>query len=254
MTRYRALTVLTAGALCAALFVPAVALAKPQAPQAPKTPAPVTALPSPQAPTVIESRDDEDTREALMEIMRRYPPSVGQMLKADPGLMSNQQYMAPYPALSQFLAQHPDVSRNPFYYFQQVRSNGSNDWLGSEAGQKQQAINAWRDIIGGFTFLIGFVIVIGAISWIIRSIIDHRRWGRLSKVQAEVHNKLIDRLASNDEMLAYIQSPAGGEFLKVGPSAVGASAAKAMHAPFGRILWSPRAAGRGCGRRRSCAR
>ena len=241
MTRYRALTVLTAGALCAALFVPAVALAKPQAPQAPKTPAPVTALPSPQAPTVIESRDAEDTREALMEIMRRYPPSVGQMLKADPGLMSNQQYMAPYPALSQFLAQHPDVSRNPFYYFQQVRSNGSNDWLGSEAGQKQQAINAWRDIIGGFTFLIGFVIVIGAISWIIRSIIDHRRWGRLSKVQAEVHNKLIDRLASNDEMLAYIQSPAGGEFLKVGPSAVGASAAKAMHAPFGRILWSAQA-------------
>ena len=89
--------------------------------------------------------------------------------------------------------------------------------------------------------LLGFVFVIGAITWVIRSVIEHRRWSRLSKVQAEVHNKLIDRLASNDEMLAYIQSPAGGEFLKVGPSAVGASAAKAMHAPFGRILWSAQA-------------
>ena len=32
----------------------------------------------------------------------------------------------------------------------------------------------------------------------IRALIEHRRWSRVSKVQAEVHNKLLDRFASLD--------------------------------------------------------
>jgi hypothetical protein len=239
MTRTRALTFLIAGAVSAlTLIAPAAALAQPQPP---KAPAPAAAPAPPQAPAVVDSRDAGETREALMEVLRQYPPSLGPMLATDPGLMSNTQFMTAYPSLAQFLQQHPEVARNPMYYFQSYRSGSSNYFSNSEEGRAQQAINAWRNIIEGFTFLLGFLSVVAGITWIIRSIIDHRRWSRLSKVQAEVHNKLIDRLASNDEMLAYIQSPAGGEFLKVGPSAVGASAAKAMHAPFGRILWSAQA-------------
>lgn len=239
MIRFRSLAPVAAAAVLTAslLAVPSVALA-----QTPRPPAPPASPQSATAPTVVfESRNADETRQALMEVMRRYPPSVGQMLKQDPGLMSNQQYMAPYPALSQFLQQHPEVTRNPYYYFGSMRfAIESNDWLNTEAGQKQQAINAWRTIIAGFTFLLGFLSVVAGITWIIRSVIEHRRWSRLSKVQAEVHNKLIDRLASNDEMLAYIQSPAGAGFLKAGPIDIG-TGAKSMHAPFGRILWSAQA-------------
>ncbi|MEI6244251.1 MAG: hypothetical protein WCQ64_04315 [Acidobacteriota bacterium] len=236
MIRFRALApAVAAVALTASLLtLPAVVLAqtKPVAPALPSAPA---------APSVVvEGRDATETRQALMEVLRHYPPSLGQMLKQDPGLMSNQQYMSAYPALVQFLQQHPDVSRSPYFFFQSVRDSVSSNWLNTEEGRAQQSITAWRNIIQGFTFLLGFLSVVAGITWIVRSLIEHRRWSRLSKVQAEVHNKLIDRLASNDEMLAYIQSPAGAGFLKAGPIDVG-TGAKSMHAPFGRILWSAQA-------------
>lgn len=235
MTRFRALAPIAAATtLAATLFLtPSIALAQSHATQPPVPPAP------PSAPAVVvDSRSAEETRDALTEVLKRYPPSVGRILKTDPSLMGNATYMGAYPALTQFIQQHPDVLRSPAFYFSEV---DGMSYAVSQQTPTQVAINAWRNIIEGFTFLLGFLSVVAGITWIIRSIIDHRRWSRLSKVQAEVHNKLIDRLASNDEMLAYIQSPAGGEFLKVGPSAVGASAAKAMHAPFGRILWSAQA-------------
>jgi hypothetical protein len=128
--------------------------------------------------------------------------------------------------------------RDPYYFLEGVRGEETR-WEQTVAGTRAQAIQSWRSIIEGFTFLLGFCAVVGAITWIIRSIIDHRRWSRLSRVQAEVHNKLIDRLASNDEMLAYIQSPAGQGFLKAGPAAT--TGPKSIHAPFGRILWSAQA-------------
>jgi len=38
-----------------------------------------------------------------------------------------------------------------------------------------------------------------------------------AKVQAEAHTKLLDRLTSNDELLAYVQSSAGSRFLQSAP-------------------------------------
>lgn len=99
----------------------------------------------------------------------------------------------------------------------------------------------WRSNIEGFTFLLGFLSVVGALAWIIKSIVDHRRWARQSKVQAEVHNKVIDRLASNEEMLAYVQSPAGAGFLKSGPAVSLNGVSARMGAPYNRILWSAQA-------------
>lgn len=231
MKLFRALAPVAAAAVLTTSLLAVPSLARAQAPRLPP--------PAPQS-VVIEGRNATETRDALMDVLKRYPPSLGRMLKQDPGLMSNAQYMAAYPALVQFLQQHPDVGRNPSYFFEQVRTGNSSDWLYTEEGQKQQAINAWRDIIGGFTFLLGFLAVVAGLTWIVRSVIEHRRWSRLAKVQAEVHNKLIDRLASNDEMLAYIQSPAGAAFLKGGPALVD-NGPKSIHAPFGRILWSAQA-------------
>ena len=45
----------------------------------------------------------------------------------------------------------------------------------------------------------------------------HRRWSRLSKIQTDVHNKLLDRFTSNEDLLAYIQTPVGRKFLESAP-------------------------------------
>jgi len=56
-------------------------------------------------------------------------------------------------------------------------------------------------------------------------------------VQTDVHTKLLDRFTANDDLLAYIQSPAGAKFLESSPIALDA-APRSMGAPLSRILWS----------------
>jgi hypothetical protein len=82
-----------------------------------------------------------------------------------------------------------------------------------------------------------FVVVSSLLIWLIRLVIDHRRWLRLSRVQTEMHTKLMDRLTSNDDLLAYIQSPTGRRFLESAPITLDGES-RPTGAPYGRILWS----------------
>jgi hypothetical protein len=66
---------------------------------------------------------------------------------------------------------------------------------------------------------------------------DYRRWTRQNKIQTEVHTQLLDRLTGNDELLAYIQSPAGSKFLESAPILLD-SGPRSVGAPLGRILWT----------------
>ena len=77
----------------------------------------------------------------------------------------------------------------------------------------------------------------GALIWIIRTLVEYRRWHRASKVHTEVHNKLLDRFGSNEDLMAYMQTPAGRRFLESAPVSIDAPP-RPMGAPFSRILWS----------------
>ena len=94
--------------------------------------------------------------------------------------------------------------------------------------------------------LAAFVVVISvllAVTSLVRQAIGHRRWLRQSRVQTEVHSKILDRLQSNEDLLAYIQTPAGQRFLESGPSPQQepGPGPRIVSAPFGRILWSVQA-------------
>jgi hypothetical protein len=55
-----------------------------------------------------------------------------------------------------------------------------------------------------------------AVLWVLRSLLESRRWNRAAKTQAEIHTKLLDRFGSSQEMLAYMQTEAGKRFLESG--------------------------------------
>jgi hypothetical protein len=59
-------------------------------------------------------------------------------------------------------------------------------------------------------------------------------------VQYEVHSKLLDRFTSNEDLLAYMQTPAGRRFLESAPIPL-PDEPRSMSAPFSRILWSVQA-------------
>jgi len=109
---------------------------------------------------------------------------------------------------------------------------------------EQEVMNRMR--YGGFTsfdrvldqiipFFV-FVIVALAILWILRVVLDHRRWTRMVRVQTETHAKLLDKFASSQEMLAYIDSEAGKRFLEA--PIFESQARQSIALPYGRILWS----------------
>jgi hypothetical protein len=56
------------------------------------------------------------------------------------------------------------------------------------------------------------------------------------KAQADLNTKLIDRFASSDELLAYLQTPQGRALTEA--PVVPQRVARAMDAPLGRIFWS----------------
>ena len=190
------------------------------------------------APYVSDDANAEQTRQKLNELLEKYPPSLGRVLKLDPTLITNQAYLAPYPALASFLAQHPDVAHNPAYFLDRVNiGTGRYDVILEPRLQQRQE---FYNLIGSFTAFLVFLVVTGVLIWLIRLFTDQRRWNRLSKVQTEVHTKLLDRFSSNEDLLAYIQTPAGRRFLESAPIPLH-DESRPLGAPFARILWSVQA-------------
>jgi hypothetical protein len=190
------------------------------------------AQPAEAAPVRLEDPNARDTRQRLHELLQQYPPSLAEVLRLDPSLLTDADYLAPYAALAAFLAQHPEVAHNPAFFLGSFRAQ----WADSDSA----ALRAWREVIAGVAGALAFAAVLGLVIWLVRTVIDHRRWVRVSTVQTEAHTKLLDRFTSNEDLLAYIQTPAGQRFLLSAPIAVDAGP-RTIGAPIGRILWSVQA-------------
>jgi len=55
--------------------------------------------------------------------------------------------------------------------------------------------------------------------WLVRLILQHRRWKNTFALQSEVHARLIDKFGTSQELLAYIGTDAGRRFLEAAPIA-----------------------------------
>lgn len=206
-----------------------------QAPQAPRQPE------QSQTFYVDEGRDAEQLREQFREALNRYPRNVGRVLRMDPTLFNDADYLAGYPAIAQFVAKYPQITRNPEFYLEGYGSSYA-DSIPRDANW--QAIDTFGNFLEGIViFMVIAAITLGML-WLIKSIVEHRRWLRMSKIQTEVHTKLLDRFSSSDELLEYMKTPAGSRFLESAPLSVALnseSPRRAVSAPLNRIIWSVQA-------------
>jgi hypothetical protein len=166
-----------------------------------------------------------------MEIFQQYPPSVREVLQLDPVLMSNANYLTLYPRLAAFLSQHPEVAHNPVFFIGLPDEYNRNSRVAESFGRSMERIVTPMMVAGTV------IAMIGILAWVIRAIMNHRRWLRVSKLQTDMQNKLLERFTSNEEMLGFIQTSAGQRFLE-SASLAAEPEPRVLSAPVGRMLWS----------------
>lgn len=158
-------------------------------------------------------------RDQLFKFLRM-SPRLTMAISTDPSLLSFPEYVNKHnPGLADFIQIHPEIARNPeFYLFAHLPGGGGPDvpflfqravW--PEVGQ------VWNQNNDDVYIMIVFLGVICAILWLLRMLLQNRRWNRIFKVQTEIHTKLLDRLSGNQELFAYLGSDAGRKLMELAP-------------------------------------
>jgi hypothetical protein len=198
---------------------------------------------APQSSPAISEQDVSDTREHLLALLR-LSPTLTEVVAADPSLLANQDYVnRNNPELGKFLEVHPEVARNPdFYLFADlpggrgrrserlIRRTWSEQF--HNQGDSSPFLQILREIGPPFMILLFF----GTLIWLIRILLENRRWSRIFKMQTEVHGRLIEKLANNEELISYMNTDAGKRFLEAAPIPVDFQQDRRIPAALSRVL------------------
>lgn len=170
---------------------------------------------------------DPVVADQLDALLRVHPPEVGAILQLDPTLLSDPTFVGRHPELAALVARHPELAANPRLYLGSVH-------LPDRLDRGSRALDKFLEGTMIFSVLLLFILTF---VWLIRTIVQERRWSRLSRTQSEVHGKLLDRFTANEDLIAYVQSPAGRRFLESAPIPI-ESEPGAVAAPIARMFWS----------------
>ncbi|WP_263417055.1 hypothetical protein [Terriglobus albidus] len=180
-------------------------------------------VPVPPAPT----DDDLAVKRDQLLALLRMSPTLTQVLITDPTLLADDAYINRVnPELARFLAQHPEITRNPeFYLFAEFpeqrgrhteplrRRGNNNNQMNQLELRRQYMQNALQTLI--------FIGVVGSLLWLIHILLENRRWSRVFRLQSEIHNKLIERFATTDNLMQYMSTESGRRFLEAAPIPMG---------------------------------
>lgn len=200
--------------------------------QEPTTTTTTTAAPAAEVTTTAEAapetsepvrRSSYEVRNEFSHLLREHPPELAMTVKLEPTLLTNEAFLARYPEVAEYVGQHPEIRQNPHFYLGEFIVPGVNDSIVDE-------------IVEMLAVMTGFGLAIFAFAWLVRTVIEQRRWNRLSRTQAEVHNKILDRFSTSAELLEYIRTPAGTKFLESAP--IPLHAESPSNIPGSRIIWS----------------
>jgi hypothetical protein len=183
----------------------------------------------------------DSVREQLFKLLRM-SPKLTSAISLDPTLLSYQEYVNKNnPELAGFLQSHPEIPRNPeFYLFANLPGgkNGNVPFLFQRAVWPEIGRGNSSDIGEDIIIFFVFLIVLSAILWLLRMLLQNRRWNRIFKVQTEIHTKLLDKLGGSQELFAYLGTEAGKKFMELAPIATALESTQrpGLLSPITRIL------------------
>ncbi len=202
-------------------------------------------------------------QQELISFLAAHIDVYSELLK-QPKLIRDKAYLQRHPELAAFLKDHPEVAQRasfaevwpvPVEMGQEAVPFLGTETLAGPCGPalKIQALQyqveraregrspdqsgffRFMEFAGPFT---AFVVILGALLWVFKVILENRRWGKVAKVQAEVHSKLLEKFSNSQELLAYIGTEPGKRFLESQPFQLEAEGSRPTPYPFGRILFS----------------
>jgi hypothetical protein len=180
---------------------------------------------SPVAPAPTDN-DLANQRDQLLTLLRM-SPTLSQVLTVDPSLLADDSYINRMnPELARFLAQHPEIARNPdFYLFadlpeQRGRHTEPLRRRGTNSSQMNQ-FEMRRRILTDILQVLMFVVIMATLLWLIYLLLENRRWNRVFRLQSEIHGKLIERFAAADNLMQYMSTESGRRFLEAAPIPMG---------------------------------
>jgi len=205
-------------------------------------PAPLPASP----PVAVSALNDKDVAATQTELIRllRLSPTLTTVVSHDPWLLADPVYVERNnPQLAAFLTAHPEVARNPDYFlFSHLpHEPGEPDEVLQRAVwpdlyRAQSNNGPWQEFTHDLGPLLAFLGFLVAFMWMLRVFVDNRRWGRIFKLQSEVHNRLIEKFSTSQELAAYLESDSGKRFLEAAPIPLNLESARRVPNAVARVL------------------
>ncbi|MGH9561894.1 MAG: hypothetical protein ACRD3S_10610 [Terracidiphilus sp.] len=202
-----------------------------------------TRTPAAPAAQMPSEKDVADAQEQFLHLLR-LSPTLTAAVAADPSLLADQQYVGrSNPELAQFMTSHPDIARNPeFYLFSRLNpSDGARDqalqrviWPDLAPAPQQEPTTP--KLVENLAPIIIVPCIFLAIVWVIRLFVQNNRWNRAFRQQMEMHGRLIDKFGTSQELIAYLDSEAGKQFLSGSPIAPGPESGPRMPNAVARVL------------------
>jgi len=195
--------------VCSLILLAVLAIAMPAIAETP------TSKPAANGDSSSVNTDElEVTRRQLFKLLR-ISPKLTAVVAQDPTLLADPQYVSRNnPELEQFLEMHPEIVRSPeFYLFANLGNGPPRRDLRLQASvwpELDQPRNP-RELAmtGPFLGFLVFLCVLLSLLWLIRILLENRRWMRIFTRQSEAQNKLFDKFASSEDLLNYVRSDSG---------------------------------------------
>jgi len=152
-------------------------------------------------------------------------PEIGNEVIGRPAAMSDPNFLHDHPEMQAFLESHPLVKADPRAFV------SPRQW------RNEPPRSDLAEFMHDLGPLAAFVSALLALAWVLRTLLENRRWNRSFKMHEDVHTKLIEKFASGQDFNAYMQSEGGRRLLEWTPPAT-ITSSRGLPNPIGRIFWS----------------